>query len=103
MEMKPVKIFVYKDRLESMKEDDFKRCLKATVEDLLIKPYHYVIRLKPLKKFDFSKAVPVEVDMDWVFAEAWEETSKKDKIRFLSLIDEELPFYIYFETKKGGK
>jgi hypothetical protein len=97
-----VEIYVYKHRLEGIDEDTFKQCLKATVEDLLIKPYHYVIRVKPFKSFDFSKAVPVEIDLCWFFAKAWEKTPDKDKRRFFSLIDEELPIFIYFKTK-GGK
>ena len=97
-----VKIYVYKHRLEGIDKETFKQCLKDTIQYWLIKPYYYVIRVKPFKSFDFSKAVPVEIDLDWDFAEAWDKTPQEDKRRFFSLIDEELPIFIYFATK-GGK
>jgi len=97
-----VKIYVYKHRLEGIDEDTFKQCLQDTLRYWLTQPYHYVMRVKPFKSFDFSKAVPVEIDLDWEFAKAWDKTQEGDKRRLFSLIDEDLPIFIYF-TVKGGK
>jgi len=97
-----VEIYVYKDRMEGLDKDILKESVKLAVEKLLIKPYYYVISVKPFKSFDFSKAVPVEIDLAWEFAKAWDKTPEKDKRRFFSLIDEDLPIFIYF-VAKGGK
>jgi len=109
MEVKPVKIFVYKDLLELMDKYDCKGLIDLAVENVIIRPYPYVMRTAgSYFDFDYSEAEPVEVYMDKDSAIAWELTPKEVKDRLLSVINEETELLIYGFTHlnqclEGGK
>jgi hypothetical protein len=91
-----VKIFVYKDLKELLDKYNCQGLLGLAVENLLIKPYHYVMRLIPNEgDFDYSQAEPITVYMDKEYAIAWENTPKQIKDFLLSAIDEELKTLVY--------
>jgi len=108
MEVKPIKVLVYKDVVELINKYDCKGLVDLAVENLLIKPYHYVMYTgNNYLDFDYSETEPVEVYVDKRLAIAWENTPKQIKDFLLSAIDEELKTlvysYVYVNQLEGGK
>ena len=104
MEVKPIKIYIRKDRLELIEKYDYKASLWLAVEEVLKLPFHEVMVALP---WEYEDAVPVMVNVEMKYAFAWERSPQEIKDRLLSLIDERLTqlvySYAYMNELEGGK
>jgi hypothetical protein len=104
MEVKPIRIYIRKDRLELIEKYDYKASLWLAVEEVLSLPFYNVMIWE---KWDYEDAVPVMVNVEMKYALAWEQSPQEVKDRILSGIDERLTqlvySYAYMNELEGGK
>jgi len=108
MEMKPIKVLVYRDLLELIKKYDGWGLIDQAVNNVIDKPYQSVMGIAgSCWEVDYSETEPVEVYVDKRLALAWEITPKEIKDRLLSAIDDDLRFliygWVYINQLEGGK